>query len=102
MRQGIIFEQDITSNQSSNHDEASKPSVNINPDETDYSEQNLDPNAISDPSLNNTASKMLPVEMIYQNPGGFSGTKSSLFYGNSTVKEKELATRVLRGDFVAA
>ena len=30
-------------------------------------------------------------EMIYQSPGGFSG--------NPTVKEKELATRVVRGEY---
>jgi N-acetylmuramoyl-L-alanine amidase len=37
-------------------------------------------------------------EMIYQTPGGFSGTSSPQFYGSSTTKEKELATRVLRGE----
>ena len=37
--------------------------------------------------------------MIYQSPGGFSGTSSSLFYGNPTAKEKELATRVVRGEY---
>lgn len=38
-------------------------------------------------------------EMIYQNPGGFSGIKSSLFYGNPTTLEKSLAQRVLRGEY---
>ena len=38
-------------------------------------------------------------KMIYQSPGGFSGTSSSLFYGNPTEKEKQLATRVLRGEY---
>lgn len=38
-------------------------------------------------------------EMIYQSPGGFSGIKSSLFYGNPTDKEKQLATRVVRGEY---
>lgn len=38
-------------------------------------------------------------KMIYQNPGGFSGIKSSLFYGNPTEKEKQLAKRVLRGEY---
>ena len=38
-------------------------------------------------------------KMIYQNPGGFSGTSSSLFYGNPTEKEKLLAKRVLRGEY---
>ena len=38
-------------------------------------------------------------QMIYQSPGGFSGTTSSLFYGNPTVLEKNLAQRVLRGEY---
>lgn len=38
-------------------------------------------------------------DMIFQNPGGFSGTTSSLFYGNPTEKEKDLARRVLRGEY---
>ena len=38
-------------------------------------------------------------KMVYQSPGGFSGTKSSLFYGNPTEKEKMLAKRVLRGEY---
>ena len=38
-------------------------------------------------------------KMIYQNPGGFSGTNSSLFYGNPTEKEKLLAKKVLRGEY---
>lgn len=38
-------------------------------------------------------------QMIYQNPGGFSGPSSSLFYGNPTVLEKRLAQRVLRGEY---
>ena len=37
-------------------------------------------------------------EMVYQSPGGFSGTSSSLFYGNPTTKESELAERVIRGE----
>lgn len=37
--------------------------------------------------------------MIYQNPGGFSGTSSSLFNGNPTEKELELAGRVIRGEY---
>lgn len=37
--------------------------------------------------------------MIFQNPGGFSGTSSSLFYGNPTALEKSLATRVIRGEY---
>ena len=38
-------------------------------------------------------------KMIYQSPGGFSGTSSSLFYGNPTEKEKQLAERVIRGEY---
>ena len=38
-------------------------------------------------------------QMIYQSPGGFSGTNSSLFMGNPTEKEKYLAKRVLRGEY---
>ncbi len=38
-------------------------------------------------------------EMIFQSPGGFSGTKSSLFYGNPTALEKSLALRVIRGEY---
>ena len=37
-------------------------------------------------------------QVVYQNPGGFSGATSSLFYGRSTTKEKELAKRILRGE----
>ena len=39
------------------------------------------------------------IQMIYQNPGGFSGTKSPLFNGNPTEKELELASRVIRGEY---
>jgi N-acetylmuramoyl-L-alanine amidase len=38
-------------------------------------------------------------KMVFQSPGGFSGTNSSLFYGNPTEKEKLLAKRVLRGEY---
>jgi N-acetylmuramoyl-L-alanine amidase len=36
-------------------------------------------------------------EMIYQTPGGFSGTKSPLFFGSATTLERNLAERVIRG-----
>ena len=36
--------------------------------------------------------------MIYQNPGGFSGKDSPLFFSNPTTKEKQLAERVIRGE----
>ena len=38
-------------------------------------------------------------DMVYQSPGGFSSTNSSLFNGNPTQNEKNLATRVLRGEY---
>ena len=38
-------------------------------------------------------------QMIYQSPGGFSGPSSSLFYGNPTELEKNLAKRVIRGEY---
>lgn len=38
-------------------------------------------------------------DVIYQRPGGFVGTNSSLFNsGSATTKEKELAQRVLKGE----
>ena len=38
-------------------------------------------------------------DVVYQSPGGFVGTNSSLFNaGKSTNKEKELAKRVLKGE----
>ena len=36
---------------------------------------------------------------VYQNPGGFSGTESSLFTSSPTTKERQLADRVLRGEY---
>lgn len=38
-------------------------------------------------------------QVINQNPGGFVATGSSLFYGGSTTKEKNLAKRCLRGEY---
>ena len=38
-------------------------------------------------------------DMIYQNPGGFSGKDSPLFFSNPTTKERELANRVLKGEY---
>ena len=38
-------------------------------------------------------------DVIYQNPGGFSGTNSSLFFSNPTTKERELADRILNGEY---
>lgn len=38
-------------------------------------------------------------QVIYQNPGGFSGINSSLFNGSPTTKEKNLAERCLRGEY---
>ena len=36
---------------------------------------------------------------IYQNPGGFSGISSNLFISSPTTKERQLADRVLRGEY---
>lgn len=38
-------------------------------------------------------------QVAYQNPGGFSGVNSPLFQSAATEKEKELARRVLRGEY---
>ena len=38
-------------------------------------------------------------KMIYQNPGGFSGINSPLFFSNPTTQERELANRVLKGEY---
>lgn len=38
-------------------------------------------------------------QAINQNPGGFSGTSSSLFYGAPTTKERDLANRVIKGEY---
>ena len=38
-------------------------------------------------------------QMVYQNPGGFAGINSSLFNSASTIKERELAQRVLKGEY---
>lgn len=37
-------------------------------------------------------------DAIYQ-PNQFSGTKNSLFYGNPTTAEKNLADRIIRGEY---
>ena len=36
---------------------------------------------------------------VYQSPGGFVGSTSSLFQSSSTTKEKNLAKRCLRGEY---
>ena len=38
-------------------------------------------------------------QVIYQSPGGFSGVNSPLFYGSPTTKERELADRVIKGEY---
>ena len=38
-------------------------------------------------------------EVAYQSPGGFSGVYSSLFQSAATTKEKDLAKRVLKGEY---
>ncbi len=37
-------------------------------------------------------------DMVYQSPGGFSGTNSALFQSSSTTLEKNLAKRVIKGE----
>ncbi len=38
-------------------------------------------------------------QMVYQKPGGFAAINRPLFFGSSTTKEKELAKRVLKGEY---
>ena len=38
-------------------------------------------------------------DMVYQNPGGFSGVKSPLFFSSPTSKERELSDKVIKGNF---
>lgn len=38
-------------------------------------------------------------QAVYQNPGGFAGINSSLFVAAATEKEKDLARRVLDGEY---
>lgn len=38
-------------------------------------------------------------EVLYQNPGGFSGINSPLFFSNPTTIEQNLAERILRGEY---
>lgn len=38
-------------------------------------------------------------DMIYQSPGGFSGIKSALFQSTSTTNEKNLAKRIINGEY---
>ncbi|MBR3198843.1 MAG: cell wall hydrolase [Bacilli bacterium] len=38
-------------------------------------------------------------DVIYQNPGGFSGINNPLFFSNPTTTEQNLAERVLKGEY---
>lgn len=38
-------------------------------------------------------------DMIYQSPGGFSGINSPLFFSSPTTLERNLADRVLKGEY---
>lgn len=38
-------------------------------------------------------------DMIYQDPGGFSGKDSPLFFSNPTTSERNLADRVIKGEY---
>lgn len=37
--------------------------------------------------------------VLYQNPGGFSGVDSPLFFSNPTTSQRNLADRVIRGEY---
>lgn len=37
--------------------------------------------------------------VVYQNPGGFSGINSPQFFSNPTTKELELAERIIKGEY---
>ena len=39
------------------------------------------------------------VDMVYQSPGGFSSINSPLFQSSSTTAEKNLAKRIIRGEY---
>lgn len=38
-------------------------------------------------------------DTIYQSPGGFAGVNSNLFFSTATTREKQLAERVVRGEY---
>jgi N-acetylmuramoyl-L-alanine amidase len=38
-------------------------------------------------------------DVIYVTPGGFAGARSNLFYSYPTIKERELAKRVINGEY---
>ena len=38
-------------------------------------------------------------DAVYQSPGGFSGVNSSLFFSSPTTKERDLANRILKGEY---
>ena len=38
-------------------------------------------------------------EVIFNTPGGFAGARSNLFYSSPTTREKELAQRVINGEY---
>jgi len=38
-------------------------------------------------------------DVVYQNPGGFAGIRSELFFSSATTQEKRLAKRVLDGEY---
>lgn len=38
-------------------------------------------------------------KVVYQNPGGFSGVNSPLFFSNPTTRELNLAERIIRGEY---
>ena len=38
-------------------------------------------------------------DVIFTTPGGFAGARSNLFYSSPTIKERELAKRVVNGEY---
>ncbi len=38
-------------------------------------------------------------EVVYQSPGGFSSINSPIFYSNPTTLEKDLAKRIIKGEY---
>ena len=59
---------------------------------------NVGVNRVIADCLDFTSTKSI-YDMIYQSPGGFSGIKSALFQSSSTTTEKNLAKRVIKGEY---
>lgn len=103
--QDVTVEQDIASNQNEQSEnsslvETSKSNVSTDPDEADDFELNVDPDETSKSASDNSASKILPVDMIYQNPelpSGCEVTSAAMllqYVLGQTVDKLELADYV--------